>query len=154
MQGLFLTAPGAGRSASPGRRSHRRREQARRERALALLRAVGLGHRAELPAGTLPHGERRLLEVARALAGEPRVVLLDEPAAGLGAEEARNLVDVLRACRDWGCAVVLIEHDLSLVLGVADSVTVLDRGRVIARGTPDEVRAAPVVAEAFMGPVG
>jgi ABC-type branched-subunit amino acid transport system ATPase component len=132
----------------------RGRQRARQQRARLLLRAVGLEHRAHLPAVTLSHGERRLLEVARALVGEPGVVLLDEPAAGLSAEESRHLVDVLRACREWGCATVLIEHDLSLVLEVADSVTVLDRGRVIARGTPAEVRVAPVVAEAFMGLVG
>jgi ABC-type branched-subunit amino acid transport system ATPase component/ABC-type branched-subunit amino acid transport system permease subunit len=153
MQGLFYEARGGllGWVPLPGSRA--RCEGPLRERARLFLRAVGLEHRAHLLAGTLAHGERRLVEVARALVSEPAVVLLDEPAAGLDSGEARHLVAVLRACRQWGCAVVLIEHDLSLVLGVADRVTVMDRGRVISRGTPDAVRADPAVAEAFMGPL-
>jgi len=151
VQGLFWRGP---RMDGGGMLLRRGRQRARQQRALVLLRAVGLEHRAHLPAVGLSHGERRLLEVARALVGEPGVVLVDEPAAGLSAEESRHLADVLRACREWGCATVLIEHDLSLVLEVADRVVVLDRGRVIARGTPTEVCTAPVVAEAFMGPVG
>lgn len=151
MQGLFLL-PGADRGVAWARR--RRLEEERRRRATALLEAVGLGHRIDAPAGVLSHGERRLLEVARALVSEPSVVLLDEPAAGLAPEERRTLVAVLRACRDWGCAVVLVEHDLHLVLDVADRVTVLDHGHVLCSGTPDVVRADPAVATAFMGPVG
>lgn len=153
MQGLFHQARGGLLGWIPYPGSRARREGPLRARASLFLRAVGLEHRADVDAAALAHGERRLVEVARALVGEPAVVLLDEPAAGLDGAEARHLVAVLRACREWGCAVVLIEHDLSLVLGVADRVTVMDRGRVIARGTPTEVRADPAVAEAFMGPI-
>jgi branched-chain amino acid transport system permease protein len=156
MQGLFRLSGGGilgTRRWLPWRRA-RDLERERRRRATALLKAVGLGHRLDVPAGVLSHGERRLLEVARALVSEPAVVLLDEPAAGLSPEERRTLVAVLRACRNWGCAIVLVEHDLDLVLDVADRVSVLDQGRVICSGSPDVVRADPAVAVAFMGPVG
>ncbi|HEY6379357.1 MAG TPA: ATP-binding cassette domain-containing protein [Candidatus Dormibacteraeota bacterium] len=142
MQGLFEEA----------RRLRGRSEAGLRQRALGMLTAVGLESVAELPAARLAHGERRLLEVARALVGEPGAVLLDEPAAGLDAGELARLRELLGACRAWGVATVLVEHDLDLVQQVADQVTVLDQGRVVARGTPEAVRSDPAVARAFMGP--
>lgn len=156
MQGVFRLPPAGKRHRrrpADGRRWAGAAEAQRRRRAVVFVGAVGLGHRIGDRAAVLPHGERRLLEVARALVGEPVAVLLDEPAAGLGPEERRALAAVLRACRDWGCAVLLVEHDLDLVLDVADRVTVLDHGRVVCRGTPATVRADPAVAEVFMGPL-
>jgi ABC-type branched-subunit amino acid transport system ATPase component len=142
MQGLFMEA----------RRLRGRSEGDLRDRCEAMLAAVGLESTAGLPAARLSHAERRLLEVARALVGEPGAVLLDEPAAGLDALALERLRELLGACRGWGVATVLVEHDLDLVQQVADQVTVLDQGRVVARGAPQAVRSDPAVARAFMGP--
>jgi ABC-type branched-subunit amino acid transport system ATPase component/branched-subunit amino acid ABC-type transport system permease component len=102
--------------------------------------------------GTLSYGERRLLAIARALAGGPRVILLDEPAAGLGSEERIALRELVRSLADeWNLAVLIIEHDVELVLGVSDTVVALDFGTVIASGTPDEVRNDPAVIAAYFG---
>jgi branched-chain amino acid transport system ATP-binding protein len=100
---------------------------------------------------TLPVGTARLVELARALAGSPRLLLLDEPASGLDEEETAALAGVVRRLASEGMAVLLVEHDMSLVMGSCDTVDVLDRGRVIASGTPAEVRASAVVREAYLG---
>jgi branched-chain amino acid transport system ATP-binding protein/branched-chain amino acid transport system permease protein len=120
-------------------------------RALELLDAVGLGAEATTPAGRLPPGDRRLLELARVLALNPKVVLMDEPAAGLTAHEIDELEEAIGALRTAGVAVLLVEHHVDFVLRLADTVTVVDFGSVIARGDPHEVRSNPQVLSAYLG---
>jgi ABC-type branched-subunit amino acid transport system ATPase component len=121
-------------------------------RARALLASLELGDWAERPAETLPAGLRRRLEIARALATEPRVLMLDEPAAGLGPAESAELAERLAALRDrGGPAIVLVEHHMDLVMRASDAITVLDGGRVIAAGPPAEISRHPGVIEAYLG---
>jgi ABC-type branched-subunit amino acid transport system ATPase component/ABC-type branched-subunit amino acid transport system permease subunit len=141
---------GAVRSALATPRARRERAEARRH-AVTLLRLVGLEHRDGVPAERLDGAEQRLLAVATACASRPSVVLLDEPAAGLAPAEADRLTGLLRRLRDAGVAVVLVEHDFPLVMEVADRVTVLDAGRVIASGPPAAVAADPAVVDAYLG---
>ncbi|MFN3215885.1 MAG: ABC transporter permease subunit [Acidimicrobiales bacterium] len=129
----------------------RREERERYQRALAILEAVGIGHRLDTAAGDLPPGERRLLELARVVALGPRLVLMDEPAAGLSTSEIAELGDIIRALRSAGIAVVLVEHHVDVVLALADEITVLDFGSAIAHGTPDEIRTNPHVIAAYLG---
>lgn len=127
-----------------------RAERARREEAQALLARVGLGARAEAPAAALSHGEKRALELAMALAGKPRLMLLDEPMAGTGPDESRAMVDLIASLTAY-CGILLVEHDMDAVFRLADRVSVLVAGRVIARGTPEQVRADPAVRAAYLG---
>jgi branched-chain amino acid transport system ATP-binding protein len=129
----------------------RAQEAAVHAEALRLLEFVGLKGRAELRADQLPYGQQRLLEVARAMAAKPRIILLDEPAAGLNTEETQALADVIKRIHATGVTVLLIEHDMSLVMQVAQRIAVLDFGRKIAEGTPDEVRKHPDVLAAYLG---
>jgi branched-chain amino acid transport system ATP-binding protein len=118
--------------------------------ALAALRRTGLVDLYDVVAGTLSHGQARLLEIAMALAGNPAILLLDEPLAGLGSEETVPIADLLRdLARDH--AVLLVEHDMDVVFAVADIVTVMVDGRVLAAGTPDEVRTSAAVRDAYLG---
>jgi branched-chain amino acid transport system ATP-binding protein len=128
-----------------------REERRSRDEARRLLRLVGLADAGDALAGDLPHGLRRLLEIARALASRPRIVLLDEPAAGLNSAETRGLADVLYRVRDGGVTVVVVEHDMGLVMEVSDGIVVLDRGRKIAEGPPRLVQKDRAVIEAYLG---
>ena len=122
-----------------------------RRRARELLELVGLGARAGTSGGDLTLVEQRRLEVARALASDPRLLLLDEPAGGMTPVEVEDLNQLIRKIRETGVTVLLVEHHMRLVMRVSDVVTVLDAGRVIASGSPDTVRRDPRVIAAYLG---
>lgn len=132
--------------------SYRKEEKAVREKALELLSIFNMQDLADVKASSLPYGAQRRLEIVRALATNPSLLLLDEPAAGMNPAETAELMEVIGQIRDtFGIAILLIEHDMSLVMGICDRITVLSFGQVIARGTPSEIQSNPVVIEAYLG---
>ena len=129
-----------------------RGERIARSRAMELLGIFRMEDLAESPAGSLPYGAQRRLEILRALATNPSILLLDEPAAGMNPSETAELMENIRRIRDtFQIAVLLIEHDMSLVMGICEGIAVLNFGQIIAKGTPDEIRSNPAVIEAYLG---
>ena len=127
-------------------------EKLAREKAMQLLSVFHMEDLADAPAGSLPYGAQRRLEILRALATNPRVLLLDEPAAGMNPSETAELLPTLREIRDrFGVAIILIEHDMSLVMNICERIIVLNYGLIIAEGTPEEIRSNPMVIEAYLG---
>lgn len=127
-------------------------ERAARDRAMELLSIFNMESLADERAGSLPYGAQRRLEIARSLATGPSVLLLDEPAAGMNPSETAELMENIRDIRDtFQIAIMLIEHDMNLVMGICEGIAVLNYGRIIAKGTPDEIKNNPTVIEAYLG---
>jgi branched-chain amino acid transport system ATP-binding protein len=122
-----------------------------RNGAMKWLEFAGIIDLADHPAGSLPFGKGRLLEIARALAVEPRIILMDEPAAGLNSQETVALAQLIKRIRDLGITVVLVEHDMELVMDICDRIVVLNLGRKLAEGTPREIQESPDVIAAYLG---
>ncbi|MGE0877548.1 MAG: ABC transporter ATP-binding protein [Acidimicrobiia bacterium] len=130
---------------------HHQEERDGKAKAMELLSFMGIARRAHEAARNLPYGDQRRLEIARAMATRPRLLLLDEPAAGFNPNEKQDLMGLIRSIRDQGFTVLLIEHDMGLVMGVTDRIVVLDFGRKIAEGSPAEIRENPDVVAAYLG---
>ena len=132
--------------------SYHEREREMKGKAMALLKIFGLDAQAKQLAANLPYGKQRKLEIARALATNPKLLLLDEPAAGMNPNETAELMETVRFVRDkFKIAILLIEHDMSFVMGLCEHIVVLDYGRIIAEGNPEEVRNNPKVIAAYLG---
>jgi branched-chain amino acid transport system ATP-binding protein len=131
--------------------SLRRADRACRDEAAELMHFVGVGNYLDADASQMPYGALKRLEIARALAARPEILLLDEPAAGLNHTETGEIEELIRKVAQSGVTVVLVEHDMKLVMNLSDHVSVLDYGRKLAEGTPAEIRANPDVIAAYLG---
>ena len=132
--------------------SYRKQEKAATDEAIALLKIFELDQFASLAAGNLPYGAQRRLEIARALATKPKLLLLDEPAAGMNPQETEELMKMIRLVRDhFHISILLIEHDMKLVMGICDRITVLNFGQMLAQGVPAEIQSNPDVIKAYIG---
>ena len=129
-----------------------REEKEARKRALELLSIFNMEDTAEAKAGSLPYGAQRRLEIVRALATNPTILLLDEPAAGMNPTETAELMENIVKIRDtFNIAILLIEHDMRLVMGICEGIAVLNYGKIIAKGTPEEIKSNPLVIDAYLG---
>lgn len=133
-------------------RRYREAERREREAAGEFLRRVGLNDKGDIRAGALSYGEQRRLEIARALATAPKLLLLDEPAAGMNGAEKQQLMDDIIKVRESGLTLLIIEHDMRFIMGMCGQIAVLNFGRLIAQGTPEQIRRNPDVVEAYLGP--
>jgi branched-chain amino acid transport system ATP-binding protein len=149
--GLHRTEQKSLFAAMLGLPSHRRSEAETAERIRAMARLVGLQRELDTSAETLPYGRQRMLAVGVSLSAQPRFLLLDEPTAGLNSSESVEMASLLRAVRDHGIGVLLVEHDMKFLLNLSDHVVVLNAGRKIAEGTPAEIQADPAVRVAYLG---
>jgi branched-chain amino acid transport system ATP-binding protein len=154
MIGLHLRGRSGIFSILAGRRAVADEEARLAREAEAIIAFVGLPHRRDEVASALPYGEQRLVELAVALAARPKLLLLDEPAAGMTASERQRLVELVRRVREQDVTVFLVEHDMRLVMGVSDTVIVLNNGRVIAEGPPAAIQSHPEVIRAYLGSSG
>lgn len=129
----------------------RKEEEKVRQKALDILNFLGIEYRKDMLAKNLPYGEQRILEIAVALAADPELLLLDEPATGMNPEETKRLTKLIYKIREKGITILLVEHDMNVVMGISDSIVVLDSGEVIARGLPKEIRENKEVIKAYLG---
>jgi len=131
--------------------SLRRQEKELRSQAMALLDFIDLADKSDMAAGSLPLGERKILEIGRALATEPQLVCLDEPAAGLNETETERAAHLIQAIKDKGITILLVEHDMKMIMNISDEIIVLNYGEKIAEGTPEQIRKNPQVIAAYLG---